>query len=195
MNKKIVILNGENRTSKTPLTEFLLGLENSLNESGVGVRMFTLRDKNVKQCVGCFDCWVKTPGICRFNDDVEEILRVIIQSDLLLFASPLIMGMYSAVLKRFQDRMLPIIHPYLALVNNECHHRKRYPKYPEIGFVFDENDASPEEIENVHFIHQRIVLNIHSTLRLFESIQNKQAKELSHEMSLDFSQNELHTVN
>jgi multimeric flavodoxin WrbA len=181
--KKIVILNGENKASRSPLNEFIDQFEKSLFEDGMEVRSFLIRDKEVKQCVGCFDCWLKTPGVCRFKDDVEEILREVIKSDLLLFASPLIMGMYSAVLKRFQDRMLPIVHPYLALVNNECHHKKRYPKYPELGFIFDENDASPEEIENVHFIHQRIVLNIHSRLRLFESIQNKQAKELSHEIS------------
>ncbi len=183
MAKRIVILNGEPKTSDSPLNPFLKALESSLTENGDVVKAFTLRDKNVKQCIGCFDCWVKTPGICRFADDVEEILREIIRSDFLLFASPLIMGMYSAVLKCFQDRMLPIIHPYLDLVNNECHHKKRYPNYPELGFIFDEHDATPEEIETIHFIHQRMVLNIHSKLRLFESFHSKQAKELSYEIS------------
>ena len=159
MSKKIVILNGDIDSSNSPLNIFLSAFENSLKESGCEVKSYTLRDKKVKQCVGCFDCWLKTPGVCRFKDDVEGILREIITADLLLFASPLILGMYSAVLKRFQDRMIPIIHPYLELVNNEFHHRKRYPKYPELGFVFDEKDASSEEIENVHFIHKRIVLN------------------------------------
>jgi len=181
--KKIVILNGDNKAIQTPLNEFLMQFEKSLSESRVEVKSFILRDKNVKQCVGCFDCWLKTPGVCRFKDDVEEILREIIKSDLLLFASPLILGMYSAVLKRFQDRMIPIIHPYLEMVNNECHHRKRYPKYPEIGFIFDENEASFEEIENVHFIHQRMVLNMHSQLRIFESVQKNNPKQLSHELS------------
>ncbi|MCY1718851.1 flavodoxin family protein [Prolixibacteraceae bacterium Z1-6] len=183
MNKKIVILNGDNLSGKTPVNDYLSELEQLLTENGEEVRSFVIRDKNVKQCVGCFDCWVKTPGCCRFQDDVEEILRAVIRADLLLFASPLILGMYSAVLKRFQDRMIPIIHPYLEIVNNECHHKKRYPKYPKLGFIFDEKDASPEEIKNVHFIHQRMVLNLHSELSYFESVQQKNPKELSHEIS------------
>lgn len=183
MKKKIVILNGDNDPAETLLNIYLSGLEKSLEENGSEVKSFTLREKEVKHCAGCFDCWLKTPGICRFNDDVEEILREIIKADLLLFASPLIMGMYSAVLKRFQDRMIPIVHPYLEMVNNECHHRKRYPSYPKIGFIFDENDATTEEIENVRFIHQRIVLNMRTQLLLFESVQQKQSKKLSHEIS------------
>jgi len=183
MSKKIVILNGDINSSNSALNVFLSELENSLKEDGLEVKVYILKDKNVKQCVGCFDCWLKTPGVCRFKDDVEEILREIIKSDLLLFASPLILGMYSAVLKRFQDRMIPIIHPYLELVNNEFHHRKRYPKYPKLGFIFDEKDASQEEIENVHFIHQRIVLNMRSQLRIFESVQKNNPKQLSDEIS------------
>lgn len=183
MSNKIVILNGENDSAESPINEYLFGLENLLRKEGIDVKSFVIRDKNVKQCVGCFDCWLKTPGICRFKDDVEEMLHEIIKSDLLLFASPLIMGMYSASLKRFQDRMLPIIHPYLALVNNECHHKKRYPKYPKLGFIYDENDATAEEIENVRFIHQRMVLNIHSELILFESVKHTGTKKLYHEIS------------
>lgn len=183
MSNKIIILNGENVSFESRINEYLSHLENLLNEKGIDVKSFVIREKNVRQCIGCFDCWLKTPGICRFEDDVEEMLREIIKSDILLFASPLIMGMYSALLKRFQDRMLPIIHPYLALVNNECHHKKRYPKYPKLGFIYDENDATPEEIENVHFIHQRMVLNIHSELILFESIKHTSPKELCHEIS------------
>lgn len=183
MNKKIVIINGNIDASQSPLSEFLSGLETSLKESGEEVKSYVLANKNIKHCVGCFDCWLKTPGVCRFNDDVEKILREIIQSDLLLFASPLVMGMYSAVLKRFQDRMIPILHPNIEIINDECHHRKRYPKYPKMGFIFEENDASSEEIENVKFLHQRIVLNMHSELLLFESINQKNIKNISHEIS------------
>jgi len=180
MNRKIVILNGDPEATETPLNTLLKNLKVSEEST---VKIFNLRNYSIKQCVGCFDCWLKTPGICRFKDDEEMLLREIITSDLLIFTSPLIMGMYSALLKRFQDRMIPIIHPYIEIVNNECHHRKRYPKYPKMGCLFYQNDATPEEIENIRFIHERIVLNIHSELVLFESVNTINQKEFSHAIS------------
>lgn len=183
MKQKIVILNGEPGNNKDSISDYLQNLEVELQTDGKEVKSYHLNKLEVKHCTGCFDCWLKTPGICRFNDDVEEVLRNIIHADLLIFASPLIMGMYSAFLKRFQDRMIPILHPYLEMVNDECHHKKRYPKYPDIGFIFDENDATREEIENVHFIHQRMALNMRGDLLLFTSVQQKNYKELSYEIS------------
>ena len=183
MEKKIVILNGDPENDSSPVNDSVQKLTENLLTEGAEIQTFNLRKLDVKQCAGCFDCWLKSPGICRYNDDAKDVLREIIKADLLIFASPLIMGMYSAVLKKFQDRMMPIIHPYLEIVNNEFHHRKRYESYPAIGFVYYENDASREEIENVEFIHKRIALNMHSELRLFESVQQKNPKVLSHEIS------------
>jgi len=183
VKKKIVILNGDTDPAKTPVNQFLSDLEMSLEENRVEVKSYILREKKVKHCAGCFDCWLKTPGVCRYDDDVEDILREIITSDLLLYASPLVMGMYSAVLKRFQDRMIPIVHPYIEMVNNECHHRKRYQNYPMTGFLFEEGDSSLEEIENVRFIYERIVLNMYSKLLFFESVQKNNPKQLSHAIS------------
>jgi hypothetical protein len=79
--------------------------------------------------------------------------------------------------------MLPIVHPYLDMVNNECHHRKRYPSYPNLGFIYDENDATPAEIENVRFIYSRMSLNIHANFLLFKSVNQTTLQEFSHEIS------------
>ncbi|MDX8341292.1 flavodoxin family protein [Draconibacterium sp. IB214405] len=183
MEKKIVILNGDPEKDSTPINNEVQKLAEYLLAEGAETYVFNIRELEVKHCVGCFDCWLKSPGICRFNDDVETVLREIIKADLLIFASPLIMGMYSALLKRFQDRMIPIIHPYLEIVNNECHHKKRYASYPDLGFIYCANDANEEEIENIKFIHKRIALNIHAELLLFESVEQNILKEMSHEIS------------
>lgn len=182
MNRKILIINGNPEPSKNKLNKFVSEFVSELQKNGEEVKLVDLQNKKIRQCTGCFDCWLKTPGTCRFKDDEEAILRDMLRSDLVIFSSPLFMGMYSSLLKRFQDRMIPLIHPYLEMVNNEFHHRKRYPKYPKLGFIFDKNDSSPEEIENIRFIHQRMVLNMHSELQLFDSIQQNNPKELSYEI-------------
>jgi multimeric flavodoxin WrbA len=46
----------------------------------------------IHHCLGCFNCWVKTPGTCSIHDDEAEVTRRYIASDLVILASPLIMG-------------------------------------------------------------------------------------------------------
>lgn len=110
-------------------------------------------------------------------------MKDMINSGLVIFASPLIMGMYSALLKKFHDRAIPLVHPYMEIVNNECHHMKRYPVYPRMGVLVDEKDASTEEIDNTKFIFSRIAINLHSEVKFFYSIQQKNPKGISHEIS------------
>ena len=35
----------------------------------------------INGCIGCTDCWIKTPGICLVNDDFNQIFMDFINSD------------------------------------------------------------------------------------------------------------------
>ncbi|MEN8118064.1 MAG: flavodoxin family protein [Bacteroidota bacterium] len=183
MIQKIAIINGNPDLTKNNLNTYLSDLEQGFGKNGTSVVTHTLSEKEIRHCIGCFDCWWKTPGICRFSDDSDKMLSDIINSDLVIFASPLIMGMYSALLKRFHDRMIPLIHPYIEIVNGECHHRKRYPVYPKVGVLLENNDATPKEFENTRFIFDRIAINMHSEVKFFYSIQQRSPKEINNEIS------------
>jgi multimeric flavodoxin WrbA len=50
----------------------------------------------------------------------------VINSDRVFFASPVIMGYLSAVMKKFMDKLTPLIHPYLTIDQGEAHHKHRY---------------------------------------------------------------------
>ena len=39
--------------------------------------------------------------------------------------------------------MIPLLHPYIELVKGECHHKKRYSKYPKLALILD-RDHDPE---------------------------------------------------
>jgi multimeric flavodoxin WrbA len=121
----IVILNGDARQEESEFQAFLEKLAEGfrINHS---VRVFALGEMNLHYCTGCWSCWWKTPGICSIHDDAEEIFRSVIHSDFLIFASPLIAGFTSAVLKKITDRLIVLLHPYIELRNGENHHRKRY---------------------------------------------------------------------
>jgi multimeric flavodoxin WrbA len=44
-------------------------------------------------------------------DEIQEISRTTINSDVVLFASPLVMGFVTALRKKNMDRMIPLVHP------------------------------------------------------------------------------------
>ncbi|MBD3341461.1 MAG: hypothetical protein GF353_20325 [Candidatus Lokiarchaeota archaeon] len=59
-----------------------------------------------------------------------------------------------------------LVHPYITLVNNECHHEPRYPKYPLLGLLLNRNgDADDGDIEIISDIQSRFALNLKSELK------------------------------
>ena len=70
------------------------------------------------------------------------------ESDLVVFASPVVAGFISALLKRFTDRLIPLVLPYFTILENEIHHVSRYEKRPSLGvIVFAGEDTDSEDLE------------------------------------------------
>jgi len=165
--KKITILNGDPGNRAYELDSYLGEIENLLESRGHEITSFVLRRMDISYCTGCWGCWVKTPGECAVRDDSAQICRSLIGSDFLLFASPVIMGFTSAVLKRTCDRLIPVIHPYFEIVNGEVHHRARYEKYPALGLILERGaDTDQEDIEIIRDIYSRMAVNLKSGLRM-----------------------------
>jgi multimeric flavodoxin WrbA len=182
MIKKIVLVNGNPESGKDELNDFYSELESELKENGYRASAYKLSELEIKSCIGCWDCWWKTPGVCRQNDDVSPLLKEIINSDLTLFLSPLTMGMYSSKLKIFHERLIPLLHPYIEIRNQENHHIKRYPKYPKLAFVFEKGDTTNEEWENISYILDRFAINFHSQIRYLNTIDKVNPKTVSYEI-------------
>jgi multimeric flavodoxin WrbA len=162
---KIVILDGKLDTTPNSFSAYIEGLKKELAEKGHVLSHFVLKDLDIHHCIGCWDCWVKTPGQCVFDDVSRDINREIINADYLLFATPLVMGFASHELKRKMDRIIPLIHPYITMVENESHHRSRYKKYPILGLLMQ--PAANDNDEDVYITSQmfaRTALNFKSRL-------------------------------
>ena len=178
----ITILNGNPDSSNQSFDEKAKELGNMLKLKGVRINYFDLKEYSISSCTGCWGCWVKTPGECLFEDDSKLIREAVINSDKVIFMSPLIMGFTSALLKITQDKFIPLVHPYIELVNNECHHEKRYPNYPRMGLIYaPEPETDQEDLQIVSEVYKRFSLNFKSELTLFKSI-NESLEDLSHEI-------------
>ncbi|MBN2134988.1 MAG: flavodoxin family protein [Acidobacteria bacterium] len=168
---KIVILNGEPAKGKTTgMNAALDKIEKTLTKAGHEVEQFILRDMDIKYCIGCFGCWVKTPGRCVIKDDAYIPYKPIMNSDLLIYASPVKMKFISSLLKRMMDRMIPLIHPYMSIRDGEMHHTERYDKSPVIGVVL--GDATPDDMEFIERYFKRTALNFFTRVGFVLNVDN-----------------------
>jgi multimeric flavodoxin WrbA len=162
---KITLLNGDHNPEGSDFSRFVSATAKAM-EKDHQVQSFTLAQMNIKHCVGCWNCWVKTPGLCTQHDESSEIMREIIQSDLVIFASPILAGFTSSTLKKLQDRMIVLIHPYIALVKGECHHKIRYDRYPDFALLLQkEEDTDEDDINIITNIYERLAMNFHCSLQ------------------------------
>ncbi|MCF8334924.1 MAG: NAD(P)H-dependent oxidoreductase [Bacteroidales bacterium] len=145
--------------------------------------VFDLKELKIDSCIGCWDCWWKTPGRCVLKDDMEEIMKSTINSGLLVIAAPLVAGFIPYKTKTAIERLIPLLHPYIKLVNGECHHRKRYPYYPDMGIILKkESDTEEEDLQINKDIFGRVALNFHSQVRFFETIDSKPPETIAYEI-------------
>jgi multimeric flavodoxin WrbA len=179
----ITILNGDLYPENSKFTGYLedLSQEKSLANS---VQLFNLAKMNLNYCAGCWSCWWKTPGQCVHKDDARHIFRAAINSDLLVLASPLVAGFTSSLLKRITDRLIVLIHPYTELRQGECHHKKRYEKYPELALIIDKEESTDEEdIQIIRDIYERLAINFHSKLQYIKFADYEEKKQIDHDSS------------
>lgn len=126
---KILALNGSPRR-KTSNTDRLLNpfLEGA-TDAGAQCETVYLQEKKIKPCLGCFNCWLKTPGECVQKDDMADLIPLLVDSDVLVCATPLYVCGMSAQLKVFFDRFIPIALPYIELnEDGVCSHPPRYDR-------------------------------------------------------------------
>lgn len=100
-NKKVLIITSslrEQSNSNLLAEAFKEGTE----EQGNKVELISLKENRIAPCVGCGSCQVH--GQCFMKDKLNDILDKVIDSDILVFASPTYYYSISGTLKNFIDR-------------------------------------------------------------------------------------------
>jgi len=157
---KILALNSSPRGSGQSKTEMMLNaLAEGMREAGAEVEVVELRNKKVKNCVGCFSCWTKTPGTCIHKDDMsQELFPKWLESDFVVYASPLYHFTVNAVMKAFIERTLPILEPFFRQQNGRTYHplRKKHPKVVILSVAGFPDEAVFDQLSSwVNFIYGR----------------------------------------
>lgn len=141
---KITAFNGSpwGRESQTNIIaqEFLEGVR----DAGASCRCVHLVEKEIKLCVKCGHCFYKTPGKCSLKDDMSDLIKRLVASDIVIFATPVYIDNVTALIKIFIERLTPTLEPHLERDSHGEYRRgKRYNKYPK--FVVIASCAMPEQ--------------------------------------------------
>lgn len=178
----IVILNANPDPTAPSLDRYVAELCETLSARGTTVRELRLRDLDLRDCVGCFGCWVKTPGACVVSDESHQVAAAVIASDFTLWAAPMKMGFPSALLKRTLDKSIPLVHPYFEVVNHESHHKPRYRRYPRFGLLLEpEVDTNDQDLRLTTELLTRTTLNLKSKLA-FSATTRRPVADLASEI-------------
>ena len=129
---KVLALNSSPRVGRESKTELMLNhLIQGLEEGGAEVTLVNLAQKKINYCIGCYTCWTKTPGVCVHKDDMtKEIFPAMIESDLMILATPLYHFTVNAQMKTMIERTLPIMEPFFEQTGENTRHPLRY-RWPE----------------------------------------------------------------
>ena len=135
-------------SAELPALQALAGvLDDELR--GVGetdVRRFDLAATPLAYCQGEFDCWVKTPGVCRAHDAEADIVRAIHDADRVVMLDAVTFGGHSYTMKRAQDRLICLISPFFEKRASLTHHEARYARMAslfKLGWMPDlDSDAA-----------------------------------------------------
>lgn len=130
---KVLAINSSLRTGGESRSELLLThLVEGMRQADAEVEVINLREYDVKYCLGCYSCWTKTPGVCRYKDDMSTLLfPKWLESDIVVYATPLFHRSFTAKLKAFIERTIPASLPYLESNNERTIHpvRGKYPNF------------------------------------------------------------------
>lgn len=101
---------------------------------------------NIHNCIGCFGCWLKTPGQCVIKDSYMSVAKSFAASSEVLIISKCCYGSYSPFVKNVLDRNISYLLPDFTIIDGEMHHKKRYDKRLRLKAIFYGENITQEEI-------------------------------------------------
>lgn len=116
-------------------------------------------NKKIRNCIGCFNCWTKTPGKCFILDGYEEMGKNLSLCNELIIVSECVYGSTSPFIKNVLDRSISYIHPNFCTRNGEMHHQRRYDNKIKITAYFYGGNITEAEKETARKLIKATVVN------------------------------------
>lgn len=118
------------------------------------------KPEGVHHCMGCFGCFVKSPGKCVMPDACQDQGTKMAHCDEFVIVSECVYGGYSPDLKIQLDRILPYLHADFAIVDGEMHHAMRYDHDPMVRVYFYGSDITEAEKKTAQKLLERNSKNL-----------------------------------
>ena len=93
-------------------------------------------DDEIIQCIGCFGCWLKTPGKCVMNDGYQMLGAAWGRCEEAILVCRCVYGSPSPFVKNVLDRSIGYVHPDFVMRGGEMHHRRRYDNVIKFSAYF-----------------------------------------------------------
>ena len=141
---KIVAFNGSPHAEKSNTHVMVDAFLAGARDAGADTENIFLARKKINHCLGCFSCWLKSPGTCIQADDMPELMKQFQSADVVVFATPLHNDNVSGSMKDFIDRLLPLGDPHFEKdLEGEVRHVSGPKKAPR--FFMIANCGFPEQ--------------------------------------------------
>jgi len=121
----VLVINSSPHLDKGNTAHVLNPFVEGMKEAGAEVEILYPRKMKIMPCEGCFDCWLKTPGVCRHRDDMAAALPKLAQSEVWVFATPVYVDGMTGTMKMFLDRIIPGAQPFFELRDGHNRHPRR----------------------------------------------------------------------
>ncbi|MBI5249876.1 MAG: flavodoxin family protein [Desulfomonile tiedjei] len=145
MKKNTLVVNGSPHGKKGVTymlqRQFVRGAENA----GAEVDEVFLNKKKISPCLGCFTCWIQTPGNCVIRDDQAELLEKLLWADIFVLATPVYVDGITGQSKVFLDRTVPLLKPEITFREDHCRHPSRRNKASKFAVI---SNCGFHEVDN-----------------------------------------------
>lgn len=99
------------------------------------IEIINTADLKIMHCMGCNNCWLKTPGVCSIKDDYEIILKKLVATENFWVVADTKFGFIDYRGKRVLDRIVPMLNMYIEIRDGWERHQLRYHPL-NFGFIY-----------------------------------------------------------
>lgn len=131
-------------------------------------------NKPIKKCVGCFGCWIKTPGTCVISDGYQNMGAKAGATDEMVIISKCTFGSYSSFVKNVLDRSISYVLPYFEIRNGEMHHSSRYDNKLKISAYFYGENLLEEEKKTAELLVKANAMNFNAEVNKIVFVDKKE---------------------
>jgi multimeric flavodoxin WrbA len=122
---KVLAVNCSPKTDKGNTAVILEPFLDGMREAGAEVETVYTKKLEIKPCQGEFNCWLKTPGICFQDDDMQALHSKLSAAQIWVFATPVYVDGVTGPMKNLLDRLIPHVVPFVELRDGHCRHPRR----------------------------------------------------------------------